>query len=154
MDLSSYCCSVAKSCPTLCDPMNYSTPGFPVLHYLQECYKLLLFSYGLSIAPLASLVAQTVKNLPAMRETWIQSLGWEDPLEEGMATHSSILAWRIPTTEEPGRKELDMTKQLSTCYIIYSYVCVGVCVSGGAISFNLLSINIWNRLQFSNFFGN
>ena len=59
-----------------------------------------------------------------------------------MATHSSILAWRIPTTEEPGRKELDMTKQLSTCYIIYSYVCVGVCVSGGAISFNLLSINI------------
>jgi len=41
-------------------------------------------------------VAQTVKNPPAMRETWVQSLGWEDPLEEGMATHSSILAWRIP----------------------------------------------------------
>ena len=46
-------------------------------------------------------VAQTVKNLPAMQETWVQSLGWEDPLEEGMATHSSILAWRI-WTEEPG----------------------------------------------------
>ena len=44
----------------------------------------------------ASLVAQMVKNLPAMWETWVQSLGWEDPLEEGMATHSSILAWRIP----------------------------------------------------------
>ena len=44
----------------------------------------------------ASLVAQTVKNLPAMWETWVWSLGWEDPLEEGMATHSSILAWRIP----------------------------------------------------------
>ena len=43
----------------------------------------------------ASLVAQSVKNLPAMWETWVQSLGWEDPLEEGMATHSSILAWRI-----------------------------------------------------------
>ena len=43
----------------------------------------------------ASLVAQTVKNLPAIWETWVQSLGWEDPLEEGMATHSSILAWRI-----------------------------------------------------------
>ena len=42
------------------------------------------------------LVAQTVKSLPAMRETWVRSLGWEDPLEEGMATHSSILAWRIP----------------------------------------------------------
>ena len=43
----------------------------------------------------ASLVAQTVKNLPAMWETWVQSLGWEDPLEKGKATHSSILAWRI-----------------------------------------------------------
>ena len=45
----------------------------------------------------ASLVAQTVKNPPAMLETWVLSLSWEDPLEEGMATHSSILAWRIPT---------------------------------------------------------
>ena len=50
----------------------------------------------------ASLVAQTVKNLPAMQETRVQSLGWEDPLEEGMATHSSVLAWRIPWTEENG----------------------------------------------------
>ena len=44
----------------------------------------------------ASLVAQTVKNPPTMQETWVWSLGWEDPLEEGMATHSSILVWRIP----------------------------------------------------------
>ena len=43
-----------------------------------------------------SLVAQTLKNPPAMQETWVRSLGWEDPLEEGMATHSSILAWRVP----------------------------------------------------------
>ena len=43
-----------------------------------------------------AIVAQLVKNLPAMRETWVQSLGWEDPLEKGKATHSSILAWRIP----------------------------------------------------------
>ena len=54
------------------------------------------------IANWASLVAQMVKNLPIMGETWVRSLGWEDPLEEGMATHSSILAWRIPWTEEPG----------------------------------------------------
>ena len=47
-------------------------------------------------------VAQTVKNLPAIQETWVQSLDWEDPLEEGMATRSSILAWGIPWTEEPG----------------------------------------------------
>ena len=46
----------------------------------------------------ASLVAQLVKNLPAMRETWVQSLGWKDPPEKGKATHSSILAWRIPWT--------------------------------------------------------
>ena len=51
----------------------------------------------------ASLVAQLVKNLPAVQETWVQSLGWDDPLEKGMATHSSILARRIPWTEEPGR---------------------------------------------------
>ena len=50
-----------------------------------------------------SLVAQTVKRLPAMRETRVQSLGWEDPLEKEMAAHSSILAWKIPWTEEPGR---------------------------------------------------
>ena len=47
-------------------------------------------------------MAQTVKNLPAMQMTWVLSLGWDDPLEEGVATHSSILAWRIPWTEEPG----------------------------------------------------
>ena len=46
-------------------------------------------------------MAQTVKNLPAMQETQVRSLGWDDPLEKGMATHSSILAWRIPWTEEP-----------------------------------------------------
>jgi len=50
----------------------------------------------------ASLVAQMVKNLPAMRETWVRSLGREDPLGKEMATHSSILAWRVPWTEEPG----------------------------------------------------
>ena len=47
-------------------------------------------------------MAQRIKHLPAMRETRIRSLGWEDPLEKEMATHSSILAWRIPWTEEPG----------------------------------------------------
>ena len=52
---------------------------------------------------LASLVAQTVKNLPAMRETQVGFLGWEDFLGKGMATHSSILAWRLPWTEEPGK---------------------------------------------------
>ena len=51
----------------------------------------------------ASLVVQTVKHLPAMQETWVQSLGWEDPLEKEMTTHSSTLAWKIPWMMEPGR---------------------------------------------------
>ena len=54
----------------------------------------------------ASLVAQLVKNLPTMLETWVQSMGWEDPLEKGKATHSSTLAWRSPW----GQKESDMTE--------------------------------------------
>ena len=63
----------------------------------------------------ASLVVQRVKNLPAMQETQVYPLGWEDPWEKEMATHSSILAWRIPWTEEPGRlqsmgSQLDMTE--------------------------------------------
>ena len=59
------------------------------------------FSAWLLIA-VASLVAQLVKNLPAMWETWVQSLGWKDPLEKEKAIYSSILAWRIPWTEGPG----------------------------------------------------
>ena len=55
-----------------------------------------------------------VKNLPAMQGMWVRSLGWEEPLEEGMATHSNILAWRIPWTEEPGAKRWTPLKQLST----------------------------------------
>ena len=62
----------------------------------------------------ASLVAQLVKNLPAMWETWVQTLGWEDPLEKETATHSSILAWRIPWTYSLwDGKESDTTEQLS-----------------------------------------
>ena len=66
-----------------------------------------------------SLVAQAVKNLPAVQETQVRSLGWEDPLEKEMATHSTILAWRIPGIEEPGGyspwglKESNMTERLT-----------------------------------------
>ena len=58
-------------------------------------------------------MAQRVKNLPTMQETWVQSLGWEDLLEKEMGTHSSILAWEIPWTEEPGGYSLWGWKQLS-----------------------------------------
>ena len=59
----------------------------------------LVYDFG---AKCASLLAQTIKNLPAVPETWVQSLSWEDPVETGMATHSSTLDWRIPWTGEPG----------------------------------------------------
>ena len=75
-------------------------------------------------------VAQAVKNLPTTWETWVRSLGWEDLLEEGMATHSSILAWRTSWTEQPGgyslwgRKQSDLTERLnishSECMLIPS----------------------------------
>ena len=70
----------------------------------------------------ASLVAQMVKNPPAMQEIWVQSLGWEDPLEKGMATHSNILAWRIPWTGDLAgcspwsHKEVGTTEQLTQKY--------------------------------------
>ena len=69
-------------------PESRRSPGEGIVYPLQYSW--------------ASLVAQTVKNPPVMWEPWVRSLGWEDPLEEGMATHSSILAWSIPWEEEPG----------------------------------------------------
>ena len=74
-------------------------------------------------------VAQSVKNPPAMWETWILSLGWEDPLEEGMATPSSVLAWRIPMDRGAwqvprGHKESDMTVRLRTAQNILLLICI------------------------------
>ena len=62
----------------------------------------------------ASLVAQLVKNLPEIQETWVQFLGQEDPLEKEMATHSSIFIWEIPRTEEPGRLQSMWSQELDT----------------------------------------
>ena len=74
------------------------------IHLLSTCFVLVTVSIIVIWLKLtwASLMAQRVKNLPALQETHVQSLGWEDPLGKGMATHSSILAWRTPWTEEPG----------------------------------------------------
>ena len=72
---------------------------------------------------MTSLVVQTVKHLPTMRETWVQSLSWEDPLEKEMATDSSILAWKIPWMEERSRVQSmglqrDTTEQLHSLYTV------------------------------------
>ena len=74
--------------------------AFALLHFVLQGQICLLLQASL---PRISQVAQTAKCLPTMRETWVQSLGWEDLLEKEMATHSSVLAWKIPWTEEPGR---------------------------------------------------
>ena len=63
-----------------------------------------------------------VKNLPSMRETWVQSLGWEDPLQKGTATHSSILAWSLAEYSPWGHKESDTTEQLTLSLFTVAYV--------------------------------
>ena len=100
-----------------------------------------------------SLVAQTVKNLPAMQETWVQSLGQEDPLEKGMATHSNILTWGIPWAEEPdglysswGSRELDMTEQLNT--LVHPWV-LGQGRSVQRANFLLELQNVWSSFKAS-----
>ena len=107
-----YCCLVTQSCPALCDLMDCSLLGNSVQARLLE-WVAISFSRGSSkprdriqdsciaggfFTTRASLVAQLVKNMPVMWETCVQSLGLEDPLENGKATYSSILAWRIPWT--------------------------------------------------------
>ena len=77
--------------------VKFHSSQFKIILYSTECFNP---HYG---TPRAPLVAQMVKNLPTMEETRVQSLGWEDPLEKGMDTHYSFLAWRISWTQEPGR---------------------------------------------------
>ena len=71
---------------------------FPIYPLISNLLNWLRYIVNIYLLPSASLVAQLVKNSPAVWETWVQSLGWEDPLEKGKATHSRILAWRIPWT--------------------------------------------------------
>ena len=123
--LTCVCTKSHQSCLTLCDPMDFSSSDSSV-HGIFQARILEWFdmpsSKGsswprdwtqVSCLPYwqagslprvppgrASLVAQMVKNLPTMRETWVRLLGWEDPLEESMATHSDVLAWESPWTED------------------------------------------------------
>ena len=99
---------VNQPCPTLCDPMDYRVHEILQARILE--WVAYTFFRGSSwprnwtrISWIASLVAQVVKCPPEMEETRVQFLGWKDPLEKEMATHSSTLAWKIPWMEEPGR---------------------------------------------------
>ena len=104
-------------CPSLCPLHGWCHPAssssYTLFFFCPQSFPAsrtfpmsLLFASGdqnTGASTWASLVAQSVKNLPAMWQTWVWSLGWEDPLERGMATYSNILAWRIPWIEDPGR---------------------------------------------------
>ena len=122
---------VAQSCPTLCDPMDCSLPGSSVHGIFQaRVLEWVAISFSrtatqtfvsVSTCTWASLVAQRVKRLPEMRETWVQSLGQEDPLEKDKATHSGTLAWKIPWTEKPGRLQ-SMGSQRATSLSLSFYL--------------------------------
>ena len=86
-------------------------------------------------------MAQRLKRLPAMQETWVLSLGWEDPLEKEMATHSSILAWKIPWTEEPG----GLQSVVSIHHWCIEHFCVCVCgsVPRNFVEFVLLALVVF-----------
>ena len=90
----------------------------------------------------ASLVAQMVKNLPAMWEAWVQSLGWEDPPEKGMNTDSSILAWKIPSTEDSGRLQSMGSQRNGNDWV------TNISTSTNVISFQLLHKRIHFKLNF------
>ena len=93
-------------------------------HLLELCHEIegesdrfekdFLYAQGFCLVYEFDIAVTQVKNLPAKQETWVQSLGWEDPLEKEMGTHSSILAWRIPWMEEPGRLQSMSRKELDT----------------------------------------
>ena len=93
----------------------------------------------------ASLIAQLVMNPPAMQETWDQSLSWEDPLEEEMATHSSILAWRIPWTEEPGGLQSMGSQRVGHNWATFThgYLCGFPGGSGGKESACNVETQVW-----------
>ena len=167
---SVYRCPFAKSCPTLCDPVDCSTQaslsltisrGLPKFMSFESVMpsNRLIFGRPLSPSPFSLsqcrdlcqcfghvtrktslcvsvqssqfipppvLVAQPVKNPPAMWETWVRSLGWEDPLEKGKATHFSILAWRTPWMSPWGHRELDATERLSLHFTLVFTYCLSV----------------------------
>ena len=89
--------------------------------YFYTFCSLPYYLFSLMSSAWASLVTQMVKNLPAMQETWVRSLGWDDSLEEGMATHSSILAWEIPQTEEPGRLPSMGSQRVGHSWVINTF---------------------------------
>ena len=106
---------VAKSRTRLSDWTELTDPSFPSRCFLSQIIPLWAASFpNRSLNPISVSLpgGSVVKNLPAMQETWVQSLGQDDPLRKEMATHSSILVWKIPWTEEPGRLQFLVSKRI------------------------------------------
>ena len=100
---------------------KYTLTGSYIMHF--SLYLVCLKSSQLIVRIYSiTLVAQLVKNPSAMWETWVQSLGWEDSLEKGRATHSSILAWRIPWTEEPGRLQSLESQRAGHNWVTFTFI--------------------------------
>ena len=107
--------------------INPIWPWFVILlTYYWIWFASILLKTCVFIEDFWTLVVQMVKSLPAMQETWVWFLGWEDPLEMEMATHSSILSWKIPWTEEPGgpwdHKESDTTERLTLSRLVFIFL--------------------------------
>ena len=110
----------------------------------------------ISIYIWASLMAQRLKHLPGMRETQVQSLGREDPLEKEMATHSSTLAWRIPWREEPGGLQSTGSQRVGHDWatsLTHIYMCVCVCLSVCLSVNNRKTIKIYTKILRNSQFG-
>ena len=111
LELSS-CAESEVNQPLLCLVVSVCRFSYLALTVLDIYTRYILLDILLINKNLASLVVQSVKNLPVVQETQVQSLGWEDPLEKEMATHSSTLAWKISWTEEPGGRQSMVSQRL------------------------------------------
>ena len=96
----------------------------------------------------ASLVAQSVKNLPAVQETRVQSLGWEDPLEKKMATHSSILAWKISWTEEPGGLQSMGSQRVGHDWATNTYLLYWLCQNLWLCGSQKNCVKFWKKWEY------
>ena len=132
-------------CPLLLLPSMFPVSGsFPMSWFFASGGQGIGLLQGLKVFPGGSLVVQSVKNPPAMLETRVQSLGWEDPVEEGMATHSSILVWRIPWTEEPGwlqsiESQSDTVKRVNTHSYFFEHISLHTSTKPASLIFSHFS---------------
>ena len=121
------------ACPTFIPSLRLKDKIFLLFYPISAGFLRFISSLKSLLSPISptiiclqfdSLLTQTVKNPPAMLETWVRSLSWEDPLEKGTDTHSSILAWRIPWTEKPGRLQSMRSQRVGYNWVTFTLLSV------------------------------